>query len=123
MKLLTDEEVVDRAQRWARFHKNEKYRDKMDEVLVGLSETEKRRVYLCGQRIAGGLPIKVIPAASAATPSRKEQTNGKEDKAAKERRPAAVAKSTGTPEKGKAVGADSGAKKSSHRRSRASGAK
>jgi hypothetical protein len=67
MKVLTDEEVIDRAAKWARLHRNEKRRDRMDECLDGLSKADQRRVYLCGQRIAGGLPPKVIPAATTAT--------------------------------------------------------
>jgi hypothetical protein len=63
-KPLTEEEVVDRAKKWARFYRNEKTRARMDAVLEDLSKSDQRRVYLCGQRIVGGLPIKVIPTAT-----------------------------------------------------------
>ncbi len=63
-KDLTDDEVIDRAKKWARLHRNEKTRARMDECLAGISTADQRRVYLCGQRIAVGLSIKVVPAAS-----------------------------------------------------------
>lgn len=69
METLTDDQVAERAQRWAILHKQEKNRAKMDAVIEGLSPDDQRRVYLCGQRMAGGLPLKVIPA---------ENKNGKE---------------------------------------------
>jgi hypothetical protein len=62
---LTDDEVINRAERWARLHANPKYRDKMDALLEDLSEVDQRRVRLCGQRIAGGLKPKVLPAATS----------------------------------------------------------
>lgn len=61
-KVLTDDEVRDRASKWARLHNNVRMRDRMDEALEGLSEADQRRVYLCGQRIVGGLSPKVLPA-------------------------------------------------------------
>lgn len=73
-KSLSTEEVLDRAQRWARMHKIVKYRDKMDDLLTGLSDEDQRRVVLCGQRISGGLPPKVIPAST----NGKEERNGKQ---------------------------------------------
>jgi hypothetical protein len=109
-KSLTTEEVLDRAQRWARMHKIEKYRSKMDDLLAGLSEEDQRRVYLCGQRISGGLPPKVIPAS----------TNGKEEGHAKEKRKqhkpeprqpnASAGKGAAPVKSGKAVGASGGTK-------------
>lgn len=63
-KTLTDDEVIDRAKKWARLHRSEKTRARMDECLEGISTADQRRVYLCGQRIAVGLSIKVIPAAN-----------------------------------------------------------
>jgi len=116
MPSLTTEEVLDRAQRWARMHKVEKYRPKMDDLLKGLSEADQRRVYLCGQRISGGLPPKVLPAA-----------NGKEDKNEKEKGKAAAEGkrregsnasrgSTTTAQGTKAVGADSKPAKTNHAR-------
>lgn len=63
-KDLTTEEVIDRAKKWARLHRNQNTRAKMDECLAGISTADQRRVYLCGQRIATGLPIKVVPAAN-----------------------------------------------------------
>lgn len=69
MKILNDDEVVDRATRWARLHASIKTREKMDAVLDGLSKADQRRVYLCGQRIACGLSVKVIPAPVSATPT------------------------------------------------------
>jgi hypothetical protein len=69
MESLTNDQVAERAQRWAILHKQEKNRAKMDAILDGLSADDQRRVYLCGQRMSGGLPLKVIPA---------ENKNGKE---------------------------------------------
>jgi len=66
---LTDEEVLDRAERWARFHRKPETRGRMDECLKGLSEADQRRVYLCGQRVSTGLAPKVLP---AQTQERKE---------------------------------------------------
>ena len=63
-KDLTTEEVIDRAKKWARLHRNQNTRSRMDECLAGISNADQRRVYLCGQRIATGLPIKVVPAAN-----------------------------------------------------------
>jgi hypothetical protein len=60
--MLTDDEVLDRAKVWAHLHAKPQTRDKMDQVLDGLSSADQRRVYLCGQRIAGGLKPRVIPA-------------------------------------------------------------
>ena len=116
MKTLTDDEVAARAQQWARLHKNEKYRDKMDDVLTGISKADQRRVYLCGQRMVGGLPLKVIPASPAAPG--KEDANGNKNKAA-QRRPDAVAGGTGNSQKEKTVAADRSVEESSKRRSRA----
>jgi hypothetical protein len=59
---LSDDEVLSRAQDWAHLHPKPTTRNKMDEVLSGLSTADQRRVYLCGQRIAGGLKPRVIPA-------------------------------------------------------------
>ena len=64
MKTLTDDEVIDRAKKWARLHNNVRLRGRMDECLEGISKADQRRVYLCGQRIVGGLSIKVVPAAT-----------------------------------------------------------
>jgi hypothetical protein len=140
--ILTDEEVAERAQRWARLHKNEKYRNKMDDVLVGLSAADQRRVYLCGQRMAGGLPLKVIPASPAATKAtnntkhitpavaqadaqsdasermvaRKEQDE-KTNKGPQRRKTAAKG-SPSNPQKGKTMGAGGEAAESGKRRSR-----
>jgi len=72
METLTDDQVAERAQRWAILHKQQKNRDKMDAILDGLSAEDKRRVYLCGQRMVGGLPLKVISAEN-----RKETKHGK----------------------------------------------
>lgn len=63
-KDLTTEEVIDRAKKWARLHRNQNTRSRMDECLAGISVADQRRVYLCGQRIVGGLPIKVVPPAN-----------------------------------------------------------
>ena len=69
MKILTDDEVKDRAAKWARLHRKPETRSKMDTCLAGISDADQRRVYLCGQRIAAGLPAKVIPAPASATPA------------------------------------------------------
>lgn len=75
-KTLTDEEVLDRAERWARFHRKPETRSRMDECLKGLSQADQRRVYLCGQRVATGLAPKVLPAETKERkePDEKEQT-------------------------------------------------
>lgn len=67
MKILTDDEVKDRAAKWARLHRKPETRSKMDTALEGISQADQRRVYLCGQRIAAGLPAKVIPAPVSTT--------------------------------------------------------
>ena len=69
MKLLTDDEVKDRAAKWARLHRKPETRAKMDTALQGISEADQRRVYLCGQRIAAGMDAKVIPAPASTTPA------------------------------------------------------
>jgi hypothetical protein len=61
MEVVSDDKIRELAQRWALLHKLEKNRDKMDGVFKGLSESDQRRVYLCGQRISGGLSPKVLP--------------------------------------------------------------
>jgi hypothetical protein len=66
MTTLTDDEVLSRAEKWARFHKKENLRGRMDEALQGISQADQRRVYLCGMRISGGLPPKVLPATNKA---------------------------------------------------------
>jgi len=57
---LDDERLIDRARDWAHLHANPKTRDQMDKILNGLSEADKRRVRLCGQRIASGLSVKLV---------------------------------------------------------------
>lgn len=59
---MNNDEVIEYARRWAKLHANPKLRGRMDNVIEELSEEDARRVVLCGQRIAGGLSIKVIPA-------------------------------------------------------------
>jgi hypothetical protein len=56
---LIAEQVVKRAQQWAEFSRSSSDREKMDDVLVGISEDDRRRVILCGQRLAAGLPAKL----------------------------------------------------------------
>lgn len=80
---LTDDEVIDRAKKFARLHKHEKTRGRMDECLAGLSEADARRVYLCGQRIAGGLTIKVIPSAVTTKEGGKDTHGNNDSKATK----------------------------------------
>lgn len=82
MKSLTDEEVLDRAERWARFHRKPETRSRMDECLKGLTLDDQRRVYLCGQRVAGGLAPKIIPAQS----KQREEADEKEKTKAKAKR-------------------------------------
>jgi hypothetical protein len=91
MKPLSDEEVIDRASKWARFHSNIKFRSRMDEVLSDLDEAEQRRVYLCGQRIAAGLTTKVIPAAKINERSKDEQVTKAQKPKGKQRRKDAAA--------------------------------
>jgi hypothetical protein len=57
----SEDRLLSLARRWADLHSKPKQRDKMDEILVGLSEAEARRVILCGQRIASGLTPKIAP--------------------------------------------------------------
>ena len=52
------QDLRDLAKRWAALHSNPKTRSKMDQLLVGLSEADQRKVYLDGQRISGGMPPK-----------------------------------------------------------------
>ena len=80
MKILTDDEVLDRAGKWARFHRKPETRNRMDECLEGISKADQRRVYLCGQRIAAGIAPKVLPAPA----SNKETSNGKTKPKAKQ---------------------------------------
>jgi hypothetical protein len=115
MQILTEEEVAARAQRWARFHGNIKYRDKMDEVLEGLSKADQRRVYLCGQRMVAGLPLKVLPAATG-----KEATSAKANKA-EGRQPATAGGGSGANQKQASVGAARVSPKGRHSRKSASG--
>lgn len=88
-KELTAEEVIDRAKKWARLHRNEKTRSRMDECLDGISEADQRRVYLCGQRIVAGMPIKVIPLANNQKGEEDEHgtTNNSRSKDRKSRQP------------------------------------
>jgi hypothetical protein len=115
-KQLTDEEVVAHAQRWVQCWRIVKYRDKMDGVLDGLSQADQRRVILCGQRMVGGLPLKVIPAASK---GKEEEDNGK--KPSKGKREQQIAANGGAEKaQGKvSVGASGNAKKGSQPRTRA----
>lgn len=79
--MLTDDEVKDRAAKWARLHRKPETRTKMDECLAGISQADQRRVYLCGQRIAAGMDAKVIPApASTTTVATKKAAVTKEKK-------------------------------------------
>jgi hypothetical protein len=114
---LTDDEVAERAQRWARFHSNAKYRSKMDSVLADLNDDDERRVRLCGQRMANGLPLKIIPSAT-----RKETKNESSDKTKKRRTPAA-GRSTPSAESKVSVGTDSGDAKSRRGRKSSGGQK
>jgi hypothetical protein len=49
------------AAKWADLHAARRTRERMDEILAGLSEADARRVILCGQRIAAGLPPRIAP--------------------------------------------------------------
>ena len=123
MKFLTNDEVAERAQRWARFHKNEKYRDKMDEVLAGLNKIDQRRVYLCGQRMSGGLPLKVISAPAPEPRKEKGTSNDTKENSKRERGTAAADNGSGKAQGKVSVGTDSSVKKSGNRRSRSGGKK
>ena len=59
---LSAARVLELAAKWSRLHAKPQWRDRMDECLTGLSESDARRVVLCGQRMAAGLPPKVLPA-------------------------------------------------------------
>jgi hypothetical protein len=115
MAALTDDQVAERAQRWAILHKQEKNRAKMDAVLDDLSEADARRVYLCGQRMVGGLPLKVIPADNK---NGKEKTNA-ETKKHRGKRPNAADKSATGIESKIPVGATGVAPKSRKPKARA----
>ena len=54
-----EERLIPKAREWARLHANPRTRAKMDDVLVGLNNADKRLVVLCGQRIANGLSAKL----------------------------------------------------------------
>jgi hypothetical protein len=112
MKSLTDDEVAGRAQRWALLHKKPENRTKMDDVLSGITAEDKRRVYLCGQRMAAGLPLKVIP---ATTPT-EEKTDAKKND---NRQPRPAKSGARGDKKQVSVGTDSESEKSDSRRPRA----
>src|SRR4029077_17809094 len=59
-KAAPEEALIDRARKWAALHADPRTRGDMDKVFTGLSEPDKRRVRLCGQRIASGLSVKLI---------------------------------------------------------------
>jgi hypothetical protein len=81
---VTDDEIIAFAERWARLHANPKLRGRMDNLLAEASEDDQRRIRLCGQRIAAGLPVKLVPAAT------KERSSGNGDKPKGRRRKAAA---------------------------------
>jgi len=54
-----NELLIERAHEWAHFHRNPRSRDRMDEALKGLCKADQRKVYLCGQRIAAGLTVRL----------------------------------------------------------------
>jgi hypothetical protein len=56
---LTDVQIIDRARDWAQLHADPKTRDKMDDIIKGLSAADSRRVILCGQRIRAGLTPRI----------------------------------------------------------------
>jgi hypothetical protein len=82
---ITDEEIISRAGRWAKLHSNPKLRGRMDNVIEDLSEEDQRRVYLLGQRLAGGLPIKIVPPATTSERKEPNAKSGKRGKATSER--------------------------------------
>jgi hypothetical protein len=112
---LTNDEVLEKAQRWAFLHKHPENRGKMDAVINGLNAEDQRRVYLCGQRISGGLSPKVIPAADN---HRKEVPKKHEPKKESTTKKSANAAPTSIKavEKGKAVGASPRSKSGSRSR-------
>jgi hypothetical protein len=83
---MDDDEVIDRAQRWARLHANPKLRGRMDTLLEDASEEDQRRIRLLGQRIAAGMSIKLVP---AATKEERSSEDGKESKPKRRRKAAA----------------------------------
>jgi hypothetical protein len=103
MKDLEYEDIIDRAERWARFHSKPNLRNRMDECLEGITDADQRRVYLCGQRIAAGLKAKV---ADFTPPKEERKTDGKQKSDPKrKRRSAGGAKPSDPPAKnGNAVG-------------------
>lgn len=81
---MSDDQIIEAAQRWARLYLNPKLRSRMDKVLEEGDEDDRRRIVLCGQRISGGLSIKLVPAA----------TTKEEPSEPKRRRKAATKRST-----------------------------
>jgi len=56
---LTDAQIIERANKWAKLHEDPATRPQMDKVIAPLSVNDARRVILCGQRIRGGLKPKI----------------------------------------------------------------
>jgi hypothetical protein len=60
-KPLSDADIITLARHWARLHAKPSLRGAMDDLLKELPEPVQRKVILCGQRIAAGLPPKIAP--------------------------------------------------------------
>jgi len=54
-----DQQLIERARKWAQLWRNPKTRSRMDEALKGLSKPDERKVVLCGQRISAGLAPRI----------------------------------------------------------------
>jgi hypothetical protein len=111
---MNEEQIKERATRWAALYRNPKSRPQMDDVLRGLNEAGRTLVILGGQRIAGGLPWRL-----ASLTERKEvETNGNSNKT-KGRRPASATAGAKTAKAKVSVGAHSSPQKTNHRRTNA----
>lgn len=60
-KQYNEGHIIGYAHQWAELHAKPKTREKMDELIADLPEPIARKVVLCGQRIAAGLPPKIAP--------------------------------------------------------------
>lgn len=122
---MDNEEIITKAGKWVAYYKGNQ-RGKMDTVLEGLTAGDRRKVVLCGQRIAGGLTAKVTD--DYERPVRKEAKKGKEntnheEAETKRRRPSPTGKSVTNTETEVSVGTDSSTKKGRSRGKGANGKK
>jgi len=124
MKKLTNDEVITKAKEWADAWTSKKPAS-MDVVLSGLTVADRKKVILCGQRVVGGLTLKVSE--TTGEEPTKRITTGKGDNHDQEKKQRRQQGSTGASPKatkGKvSVGATASTKESGKRRKSAHGKK